>query len=218
MPRISQRTIDQVKERASIVDAFDGVELKRMGREFVTRCPWHDDRKPSLSISPQKNFAYCHVCQHGVDSLGWLQDRGLTFSEAVESLARRYNVQVEMEDAKDNEKLQQERQERARLYTKREQQEANFSEALFKNREACVYLKERGIKKVTAEIWGLGLASDRLMVPLRDVQGRTVAFTGRATTSPSAGRHGSARPSRRCPAPGQCCRGPRLRGGTGCAG
>lgn len=180
MPRISQRTIDQVKERASIVDAFEGQDLKRMGREFVTRCPWHDDRKPSLSISPQKNFAYCHVCQHGVDSLGWLQDRGLTFSEAVESLARRYNVQVEMEDAADNEKLQQERQERAKLYTKREQQEASFSGALFKNRDACVYLKERGISKATAETWGLGLASDRLMVPLRDVQGRTVAFTGRA--------------------------------------
>ncbi len=180
MPRISQRTIDQVKEKANIVDAMEGVAMKRMGREFVTQCPWHDDRKPSLSISPQKGFAYCHVCQHGVDSLGWLQDRGMTFAEAVENLASRYNIAVEFEDAADNEKLQQERQERARLYTKREQQEAAFSEALFQNREACVYLKERGIKKLTAEAWGLGLASDRLMVPLRDVQARTVAFTGRA--------------------------------------
>ena len=180
MPRISQRTIEQVKEKARIVDAFEGHDLKRMGREFVTRCPWHDDRKPSLSISPQKNFAYCHVCQHGVDSLGWLQDRGMTFSEAVESLARRHGVVVEMEDAQDNERLIEERKQRAILYAKREQQEAAFSEALFKNRDACLYLKDRGISKTTAETWGLGFTSDRLMVPLRDAQGRTVAFTGRA--------------------------------------
>ena len=180
MPRISQRTIDQVKERAKILDAFEGQELKRMGREFVTRCPWHDDRKPSLSISPQKNFAYCHVCQHGVDSLGWLQDRGLTFTEAVESLARRYNVTVEMEDAADNEKLIEERKQRAILYTKREKQEAAFSADLFANRDACLYLKDRGITKATAQAWGMGLHSDRLMIPLRDSQGRTVAFTGRA--------------------------------------
>jgi len=180
MPRISQRTIELVKEKARIVDAFEGHDLKRMGREFVTRCPWHDDRKPSLSISPQKNFAYCHVCQHGVDSLGWLQDQGLTFQEAVENLARRYSVTVEMEDAEDNEKLIAERAERAKLYTKREQQQAAFSAALFADREACLYLKGRGITKATAEAWGLGLTSNRLMIPLRDAQGRTVAFTGRS--------------------------------------
>ena len=180
MPRISQRTIDQVKEKAQILDVFEDQGLKRMGREFVTRCPWHDDRKPSLSISPQKNFAYCHVCQHGVDALGWLQDRGHTFQEAIESLARRYNVEVAFEDEADNEKLQAERAERAQLYTKREKQEAAFSEALFGNREACLYLKDRGITKATAQAWGLGLASNRLMVPLRDAQGRTVAFTGRS--------------------------------------
>ena len=180
MPRISKRTIELVKEKASIVDAMEGVPLKRMGREFVTQCPWHDDRKPSLSISPQKNFAYCHVCQHGVDALGWLQDRGLTFQEAIENIARKHNVEVQFENEEDNEKLKAERAERAQLYTKREKQQAAFSEALFANRDACVYLKERGISKATAETWGLGFTGDRLMVPLRDVQGRTVAFTGRA--------------------------------------
>lgn len=180
MPRISKRTIELVKEKASIVDAMEDVPMKRMGREFVTQCPWHDDRKPSLSISPQKNFAYCHVCQHGVDALGWLQDRGLTFQEAIENIARKHNVEVQFENEEDNEKLKAERAERAQLYTKREKQEALFSEALFANREACIYLKERGISKATATTWGLGFTGDRLMVPLRDVQGRTVAFTGRA--------------------------------------
>ena len=126
MPRISQRTIDQVKEKASILDAMDNVELKRMGREYVTHCPWHEDRKPSLSISPQKNFAYCHVCQHGVDALGWLQDRGLTFQEAIENIARKHNIEVQFENEEDNEKLKAERTERAQLYAKREKQQAAF--------------------------------------------------------------------------------------------
>ncbi|MAH29373.1 MAG: hypothetical protein CL959_01660 [Euryarchaeota archaeon] len=180
MPRISQRTIDKVKESASILDAMEGVELKRMGREFVTKCPWHDDRKPSLSISPQKNFAYCHVCQHGVDALGWLQDRGLTFQEAVEKMAAKYGIEVEHENDENSERFKEEQRQRHALYCKREEQEKIFSKSLFANRDACVYLKGRGIKKVTAEAWGLGFVGDRLMVPLRDVQGRTVAFTGRA--------------------------------------
>ncbi|MBP47178.1 MAG: hypothetical protein CMH53_04500 [Myxococcales bacterium] len=180
MPRISQRTIDHVKEKASIVDAMEGVELTRMGREYVTHCPWHEDRKPSLSISPQKNFAYCHVCQHGVDALGWLQDRGLTFQEAIERIASRHNIQIEHENDENSERFKEEQKQRHLLYVKREQQEKLFADQLFANRDACVYLKERGISKATAEAWGLGFTGDRLMVPLRDVQGRTVAFTGRA--------------------------------------
>jgi len=181
MPRLSQRTIDAVKERAQIVDVMEGRTLKRMGREFVTQCPWHDDHKPSLSINPQKGFAYCHVCQHGVDPLGWLQDQhGMTFAESVEHLARRYNVPVEMEDAADNERLIEERKARAVLYRRREQQEAQFRGALFENVEACLYLKDRQISKATAETWGLGFNDGRLMVPLRDSSGRTIAFTGRA--------------------------------------
>jgi DNA primase len=180
MPRISQRTIDQVKDKASIVDAMEGVELKRMGREYVTHCPWHEDRKPSLSISPQKNFAYCHVCQHGVDALGWLQDRGLTFQEAIERIAAKHGIQVEHENDENSETFKEEQKQRRLLYVKREQQVDLFTAQLFANREACLYLKERGISKATAEAWGLGFTGDRLMVPLRDVQGRTVAFTGRA--------------------------------------
>ena len=180
MGRISQRTIDAVKEKAQILDVFEGVELKRMGREHVTKCPWHNDRRPSLAINPQKNFAYCHVCQHGVDSLGWLQDRGSTFAEAVEFLAERYSVQVEFEKAEDNEKLAAQRKQKAQLYTKREKQQAAFAEKLWSNRDACLYLKNRGISRATAEAWGLGLADGRLMIPLRDPQGRVVAFTGRS--------------------------------------
>lgn len=180
MARISQRTIERIKESARILDVLGDRPLKRMGREFVTECPWHDDRKPSLTVSPQKNFVWCPVCNRGTDALGWLQDQGLTFTEAIENLSHRYNISIEMEDVEDNEKLIAERRAKAELYSKREEQQAAFSEALFQDRDACVYLKDRGISKATAEAWGLGLTPGRLMIPLKDAQGRTVAFTGRA--------------------------------------
>lgn len=180
MAGISARTIQAVRERAQILDVFEGVQLRRMGREFVTRCPWHDDTRPSLSINPAKGFAYCHVCAHGVDSLGWLQDRGATFAEAVEQLASRYNVPVELENPADNERMQAEREQRAALLRQRERDLATFGAALWANRAACLYLKGRGVTRATAEAWGLGFAQGRLMIPLRDHQGRVVAFTGRA--------------------------------------
>ena len=92
---LTDHTIQLVKERSQILDQFESTKTKRVGSEFVASCPWHDDRRPSLTISPAKNFAYCHVCARGVDSIGWLQDQqGLSFSEAVINLANRYNVPV----------------------------------------------------------------------------------------------------------------------------
>ena len=60
MPRLHPRTIDAVKERADIVDVVgEHVVLKKKGREFVGICPFHDDSKPSMTVSPAKQFYYC---------------------------------------------------------------------------------------------------------------------------------------------------------------
>jgi DNA primase len=180
MGRISERTIEEVKARARILDVFENVDLKRMGQEYLTLCPWHNDQRPSLSINPSKNFAYCHVCQHSVDPLGWLVDRGATFVEAIEQLAARYGIPILLDNPADNEKFEAERRERAALYQQREKQQLEYAENLLRNKDACLYLKNRGISKVTAKTWGLGLSGHRLMIPLKDPQGRTIAFTGRA--------------------------------------
>ena len=63
MPRLHPRTIDAVKERADIVDVVgEHVVLKKKGREFVGICPFHDDSKPSMTVSPAKQFYYCFSC------------------------------------------------------------------------------------------------------------------------------------------------------------
>lgn len=180
--RLHEDTVSQVRDRAQIIDLFEGQQMKRIGREFAVRCPWHDDNSPSLSISPQKNFAYCPVCAKGVDAIGWVQDReGLSFSEAVQSLAGKYNIECKPANPEDAERIQRENAERRELYLKREQQEKAWHEALFTAPEARDYLKGRGLTKATVVEFGLGwnASARRVMFPLRDPQGRTIAFTGR---------------------------------------
>ena len=179
--RLHQNTIDRVRERAQILDQFESTSLKKVGYEFATRCPWHDDKRPSLSISPQKNFAFCHVCAKGVDAIGWLQDQqGLTFTEAVINLANRYNVEVQAADEEDAAKFAEQQRERAQLFAKREQQQQRFAEAIWDS-PGLEYLLGRELTYETIESWGLGWSAEarRVMFPLRDEQGRVVGFTGR---------------------------------------
>ena len=94
--RIHDDTVAQVRERSRIIDLFSDGQLKKTGREFVARCPWHDDHRPSLTVSPRTNRVHCFVCARGADAIGWLQEvHGLSFSDSVLQLADRYNVQVQ---------------------------------------------------------------------------------------------------------------------------
>ena len=66
-----------------LVEAW-GVELHRHGADLVGRCPFHDDREPSLVITPSKNLWHCMgACQTGGDAYAWtMKDRGVTFPQA----------------------------------------------------------------------------------------------------------------------------------------
>ena len=95
---LSDTLIEQVRQRAQIVDLFEPGALRKAGREFLARCPWHDDRSPSLTVSPKTNRVHCFVCAKGADPIGWLQQtEGLTFPEAIRQLAHRYGIAVSQE-------------------------------------------------------------------------------------------------------------------------
>jgi len=177
--------IESVRQRARIIDLFPPEALQRAGRDFLTHCPWHDDRRPSLTVSPQRNRVHCFVCRRGCDPIGWLQDRqGLTFAEAVQELADRYGIPRPATDPQAAERLEAERRERARLLGERAAQQERFHQALVADLDAegpaAAYLRQRGLNHETARRWGLGLAGRRLMVPVCDAQGRCCGFAGRA--------------------------------------
>jgi DNA primase len=128
---------------------------------------------------------HCFVCNRGADPIAWLEDRqGLSFRAAVEELARRYAIPLPEQDPEAAARAEAEHQERQRLRQWRSQQEEEFQQALLSDLQApgpaASYLEQRGISPDTAISWRLGLNASRLMLPIRDGQGRCCGFSGRS--------------------------------------
>jgi DNA primase len=90
MARIPNEEIERLKKEIPIerlVTGF-GVELKRQGKDLFGRCPFHDDKTPSLSVSPETNLWHClGACNSGGDVIAWvMKTRGVSFRHAVELL------------------------------------------------------------------------------------------------------------------------------------
>jgi DNA primase len=177
--------IEAVRNQARITDLFPLSELRRSGSGYLATCPWHQDRRPSLTVNPERNRVHCFVCNRGADPIAWLEDRqGLSFREAVEELARRYAIALPEQDPEAAARAEVEHQERQRLRQWRSQQEEEFHQALLSDLQtsgaAAKYLELRGISPETAIAWRLGLNAQRLMLPIRDGQGRCCGFSGRS--------------------------------------
>ena len=96
MARIPDRFIDDLLARVDIVEVIESrVPLKRAGRDYTARCPFHDERSPSFSVSPTKQFYHCFGCGAHGSAIGFLMEySGLGFVEAVEDLAGQIGLQV----------------------------------------------------------------------------------------------------------------------------
>ena len=226
MPRLHPRTIDAVKERADIVDVVgEHVVLKKKGREFVGICPFHDDSKPSMTVSPAKQFYYCFSCGAGGNSIKFLMElQRQSFSDVVLELARKYQLPVETVDGPQQERLRQQLSRREKLHRALALASGYFRSQLRTEagQGALQYLREsRGLSEATLEAFELGYAPDqwdgllkhlqqveglspelleaaglvvprkggngfydrfrhRVMVPIRDRQGRVIGFGGRS--------------------------------------
>ncbi|WNZ45837.1 DNA primase [Leptolyngbya boryana CZ1] len=118
VPRLHPDTIEQVKQRADIVDVVsEHVVLKKQGKDFVGLCPFHDDKSPSFTVSPSKQFYYCFSCGAGGNTIKFLMELGKrNFSEVVLDLARKYQVSVQTLQAEDRQELQRQLSVREQLY------------------------------------------------------------------------------------------------------
>ena len=70
MPQLSEALLEAVRRQARITDLFEPGELRKAGQEYLSRCPRHDDRRPSPTVSPQRNRVHCFWCNRGADSIG----------------------------------------------------------------------------------------------------------------------------------------------------
>ena len=90
MARVPEAEIERLKEQVSLVSLVEahGVELRKAGADLVERCPFHDDRTPSLVVTPGKNLWHClGACQAGGSVVDWaMRAEGVSFRHAVELL------------------------------------------------------------------------------------------------------------------------------------
>jgi DNA primase len=90
MARIPAEVVERLKTEVSVQRLAEarGVELKRHGADLIGRCPFHDDRTPSLVITPAKNLWHClGACQVGGTAIDWvMKAEGISFRHAVELL------------------------------------------------------------------------------------------------------------------------------------
>ncbi|MEO1070476.1 MAG: DNA primase, partial [Cyanobacteria bacterium J06638_6] len=162
-PRLHPDTIEAVRDRADIVDVVSQhVVLKKQGKDFVGLCPFHEDKSPSFSVSPSKQFYYCFSCGAGGNAFKFLMELNKrSFADVVLDLAQRYQVPVTtLEPAK--------RQELQRQLTLREQLyeilavTARFYEHALQQSDgaaALAYLRDsRGLSDATIQQFQLGFA------------------------------------------------------------
>ena len=97
--RVPRSFIDDLLNRIDIVDIIDArVPLKKKGKEYWACCPFHGEKSPSFSVSQHKQFYHCFGCQQSGNAIGFLMDYDhMEFFEAVEQLAQSIGIEVPYE-------------------------------------------------------------------------------------------------------------------------
>ncbi len=163
IPRLHPDTIEEVKQRADIVDVIsEHVVLRKRGKDFVGLCPFHDEKTPSFSVSPTKQMYYCFGCNAGGNAIKFLMELGKRpFASVVLDLARRYQVAVQTLEPEQRQELQRQLSLREQLYEILAIAAQFYQHALRQpqGHMALNYLLfERQISQETIQHFGLGYA------------------------------------------------------------
>src|SRR5947209_11785852 len=112
--RIKDSCVAEVKAAAAIVDVVAShTQLRKAGASYMARCPFHEERTPSFSVSPAKGTYHCFGCGAGGDTIRFVQEtEQLDFVGAIESLADRFNIVLEYEETSPREDAERRRRER----------------------------------------------------------------------------------------------------------
>lgn len=219
MPRYSDEILDEVRRNNDIIDIISQyTTLKRKGRNYFACCPFHNEKTPSFSVSPDKQIFKCFGCGVGGDVVHFLMKiENISFPEAVQELANRAHIQLPTsDDPKENAREAL----KAKVYKVNDEAALFYHEQLYNSKvakEAQSYVKTRKMNNNTLKSFMIGYSGDnnellahlkergfseeemlasnligknssgrlydkfrhRLMFPIQDVRGRTIAFGGR---------------------------------------
>jgi DNA primase len=156
---IPQDFIQALLGRVDIVDVIDRhVKLKKSGANFSACCPFHNEKTPSFSVSPSKQFYHCFGCGvHGTAISFLMEYSGQSFPDAVRELAESVGMQVPQESARDDAPRREQHRGLADLMV----EALGYYRAQLKKSPAAIeYLKKRGLSGEIAARYGIGYAPE----------------------------------------------------------
>ncbi len=160
---IPEDKIEEIKNAADIVEVVsEYVLLKKTGRNYNGLCPFHSEKTPSFTVSPEKQIFHCFGCSTGGNVFSFLMKQdGLSFPESVRFLARRYGIDLPRPEMTG--KMRQQVSEREQLYKINRDAMDFFHGKLVggsQGDKAMVYLKRRGFSREIIDRFYLGYAPD----------------------------------------------------------
>ena len=167
MARIPDAFIDELLARSDIVEIVGArVPLKKQGREYSARCPFHDERSPSFTVSPNKQFYHCFGCgAHGTAISFLMNYDRLEFLDAVDELAKRAGMEVPRDTRQRNENG-----DTRDIFSALDAASNFFRRQLAQSDKARGYVDRRGIDASIVERFCIGYAPDGFSA-LRDALG-----------------------------------------------
>lgn len=154
-------TIDHIKSKIDIVELIGSfIELKRSGRNYIARCPFHQETSPSFVVSPDRQIWHCFgACHEGGDIFSFIMKwENISFPEALRELAHKAGVELKEDEMKDESWTKKERLLQMNTLA------AQFYQYVLHNttygKEAKEYLTTRGINEKIMYTFELGYASN----------------------------------------------------------
>lgn len=159
---IPEQFIQDLLNRVDIVDVIDkSVPLKKAGANYQACCPFHNEKSPSFTVSPTKQFYHCFGCGAHGTAIGFLMEyAGMSFVDAIHDLAKSVGMIVPQEERTPAERDAQRAQQKVAMGLHEVlQQAANYYKAeLKKSPRAIEYLKARGLSGQVAAKFQMGYA------------------------------------------------------------
>jgi DNA primase len=161
--RIPQSFIDDLLARTDIVDLIDQrVKLKKAGKNYQACCPFHNEKSPSFTVSPDKQFYHCFGCGAHGTALGFLMEYdGLEFLDAIDELASMHGVTVPREQSGSPERQAAAKAVRQDLYGQLNEISRFYQAQLKQSQAAIAYLKGRGLSGEVVKQFAIGYVPDQ---------------------------------------------------------
>ena len=167
--RYSEEILEEVRQSNDIVEVISQyIHLKRKGRSYFGLCPFHNEKSPSFSVSPDKQIFHCFGCGVGGNVITFISKiEGLGFKETIETLAERVNITLPTEVNTDNKKEEL----KSKVYKVNSFAAEYYHKRLYEPRSKVGqdYVKERKLNQETLESYKIGFSGnfDELYKELR---------------------------------------------------